>query len=119
MARLLLPVLWALVLLPSSNVVHFDGLPLDTGPELIGVLLLLPFTASVALRRHFRRLVGIWSLVVPAALVALGLVAVGGKLVLWSSGTYEGFLGCYQYALAPPRRVRASAPLRTHGSGTP
>ena len=101
-ARLLLPILWGLLLLPSSNVAHFDGLPLDTGPELIGFLLLLPFTASVALRRHFRRLVGIRGPAVPAALVALGLLAVGGDLLLWSSGTYQGFLGCYRYALAPP-----------------
>jgi hypothetical protein len=102
MARLLLPILWGLLLLPSSNVARFDGLPLDTGPELIGFLLLLPCTASAALRRHFRRLVGIRGPAVPAALVALGLLAVGGKLVLWSSGTYQGFLGCYRYALAPP-----------------
>ena len=51
----LLPILWAVLLLPSSNVGWFDGLPLDTGPELIGLLLLLPLTVSRALRRHWRR----------------------------------------------------------------
>jgi hypothetical protein len=79
MARLLRPILWVLLLLPSSNLTRFDGLSLDTGPELIGFLLLLPVTVSAALRRHFRRLVGIRDPVVPATLVALGLVAVGAS----------------------------------------
>ena len=98
----LLPILWAALLLPSSNVGWFDGLPLDTGPELIGLLLLLPLTVSRALRRHWRRLIGAWGPIVPTVLLALGLLAVGGKLALLASGTYEGFLGCYRYALAPP-----------------
>ena len=100
----LLPILWAALLLPSSNVGWFDGLPLDTGPELIGLLLLLPLTVSRALRRHWRRLIGACGPIVFTVLLALGLLAVGGKLALLASGTYEGFLGCYRYALAPPPR---------------
>ena len=102
MARALLPILWAALVLPSANLARFDGLPLDTGPELIGLLLLLPLTVSRALRRHFRRLVGARARAAPAVLVALGLVAVLGKLALLASGTHEGFLGCYRFALAPP-----------------
>src|SRR6185436_6088740 len=102
MFRALLPILWAVLLLPSSNIGRFDGLPFDTGPELIGFLLLLPLTVSAALRRFFRRLIGHRSRAVPAALLALGLLAVGGKVSLLASGAYQGFLGCYRYALAPP-----------------
>jgi len=54
MRRALLPILWAVLLLPSANFARFDGLPLDTGPELIGLLLLLPLTVSAALRRYAR-----------------------------------------------------------------
>jgi hypothetical protein len=100
--RVLLPILWAVLLLPSSNIGWFDGLPLDAGPELIGVLLLLPLTVSRGLRRHFQRAIGARSRGALAILAALGLVAVGGKLALLASGTHEGFLGCYRFALEPP-----------------
>ena len=86
----------------ACRIGRFDGLPFDTGPELIGFLLLLPLTVSAALRRLFRRLIGHRSRAVPAALLALGLLAVGGKVALLASGAYQGFLGCYRYALAPP-----------------
>jgi hypothetical protein len=80
MARALLPILWATLALPSANVARFDGPPLDTVPELLGLLLLLPLTMSRALRRHYGRVVGGWGRGVPAVLVAFGLVAgaVGG-----------------------------------------
>jgi hypothetical protein len=102
MVRALLPILWAVLLLPSANLARFDGLPLDSGPELLGLFLLLPLTASRGLRRYLWRLIGGRGRLAPAVLVAIGLVAVGGKLELLTSGTYEGFLGCYRYALAPP-----------------
>jgi hypothetical protein len=102
MARALLPLLWAALVLPSANLTRFDGLPLDTGPELVGLLLLLPLTVSRGLRRHFRRMVVARARAAPAVLVLLGLVAVGGKLALLAPGTHEGFLGCYRFALAPP-----------------
>jgi hypothetical protein len=86
MFRALLPILWAVFLLPSSNIWRFDGLPFDTGPELIGFLLLVPLTVSAALRRFFRHLIGHRSRAVPAALLALGLLAVGGKVALLASG---------------------------------
>lgn len=101
-SRALLPVLWAVLVLPSANFGRFDGLPLDTLPELIGLLLLLPLTVSGALRRYCRRRVGAWGRVAPAVLVALGLAAVGGKLALFVSGTYQGFVGCYRSTLVPP-----------------
>ena len=69
MFRALLPILWAVFLLPSSNIWRFDGLPFDTGPELIGFLLLVPLTAvsCCPLRRFFRHLIGHRSRAVPAA----------------------------------------------------
>jgi hypothetical protein len=102
MSWALLAVLWAVLVLPSANFGHFDGLPLDTVPELIGLLLLIPLTVSGGLRRYMRCLMGAHGRVVPAALVVIGLTAVGGKLALLASGTFEGFLGCYSSPLAPP-----------------
>jgi hypothetical protein len=102
MSRALLPILWAVLVLPSANFGRFDGLPLDTLPELVGLLLLLPLTVSGALRRYLRRRIGAWGRVAPAVLVALGLAAVGGKLALFASGTYQGFVGCYRSTLVPP-----------------
>jgi hypothetical protein len=98
----LLLILWVVLVLPSANFGRFNGLPFDTVPELIALFLLLPLTVSGVLRRYLWRLVGAGGRVVPAVLVLLGLVVVGGKLALFASGTYQGFLGCYRSTLVSP-----------------
>ncbi len=107
MARLLLLLSAAILVVPSANLHRLDGLPLSTGPELVGLTLLVPFAASRALRRAYagwlRALGGRLPPGCRAGLVCLALLALAVKLGLLAAGAHAGFLACYRSpAAAPP-----------------
>jgi hypothetical protein len=92
-----------LLLLPSANYQVFDGVPWSRLPEFVGFALLVPFAVSRPLRRLHGRLLHRLPPAARRLLLALGLCALAGKLVLLASGTHAGFLACYRSpAAAPP-----------------
>lgn len=103
MATASLLLLALLLVLPSANYQGFDGLPLSSGPEFLVLVLLAPLVVGRGLRRLHRRWVASWPRAARGALVALGVFAVGVKLVLLATGSHEGFLACYGSPLEPPR----------------
>ena len=102
MAGLVLALLGALLLLPSSGLQRFDGLPLGTLPEFVGLALLVPLLASRALRRLHRRALTRADPRLGRALLAAGALALVLKLLLLGAGVREGFLACYRSPLGPP-----------------
>ena len=102
MASWVLALLGAALLLPSSDLQTFDGLPLSTFPEFALLGLFVPLVASRGLRRLYARFVRrLGPLVARGGLVAVMLV-LGVKLMLLASGSHTGFLACYRTPLAPP-----------------
>ena len=102
MASWVLALLGAALLLPSSNLQTFDGLPLSTFPEFALLGLFVPLVASRGLRRLYARFVRrLGPLVARGGLVAVMLV-LGAKLMLLASGSHTGFVACYRTPLAPP-----------------
>ena len=102
MAGLVLALLGALLLLPSSPLQRFDGLPLGSVPEFTALALLLPLLASRVVRRVHRRAFGRGGPRLRRALFGAGLLALGLKLVLLGAGVHESFLACYRTPLGPP-----------------
>ena len=103
-SNLLLVLLTALLLLPSSNLHIFSGLPLDSLAEYVGFLALLPLITWPWLRNQWRDTVTGWPkhrLVIVMTLLSIGLT---GKVALLSSGNYHGFAACYRSAHEAPRR---------------
>ena len=97
------PLLLAVVLaLPSASFQVFDGLPLSTGPEFVGLALLIPLLVSRGLRRLHTRWIARWPRALRAALLSTAVLAVVVKLGLFASGTHQGFLACYRTSLEPP-----------------
>ena len=102
MAGLVLALLGTLLLLPSSPLQRFDGLPLGSVPEFTALALLLPLLASRVVRRVHRRAFGRGGPRLRRALLGAGLLALGLKLVLLGTGVHESFLACYRTPLGPP-----------------
>jgi hypothetical protein len=107
MARRVVPLLAAALLLPSANLQVLDGIPLGTLPEFAVLALLVPLVASRALRRlHARALRHAGARGTRAILVAL-VAAIGLKLGLLVAGPDAGFIACYRTPVAPPPGGRA------------
>ena len=102
MAALVLVLVGGLLLLPSSDLSRFDGLPLGTVPEFAGLALLVPLLASRALRRHHRRALARCGPRLGWALVGAGGLALALKLALFGAGVHAGFLACYRTPLGAP-----------------
>lgn len=100
-SSLVLALALALVV-PSVNVVTFDGLPLDSLWEVGALAALLPFVFSASLRASLasvlRRRVT-WG---PRALVIATTAVVVIKLLLLGMGSDRGFVGCYSSTWKPP-----------------
>ena len=101
-ARCVIPLLSAVLLLPSANVQVFDGLPLSSLPEFVALALLVPALASRALRRLYARQLRRAGSRVTRGLLAAIALALGAKLALLAGGAHTGFLACYQSPIAPP-----------------
>jgi hypothetical protein len=96
------------LLWPSGAIGVFDGLPLDTLPEFasLAVLLCLAFRPAR------------WSRAIPPALgrgaLALAVVAVVLKSILFLSGAHSGFPACYRPLLGEPGQEPADEPAQEH-----
>lgn len=101
-APALLGLFGLLLLLPSANVHRLDGLPLSRLPEFLGLVLLVPFVASAALRRRYGAFLRRAPALARHGLLGLAVGAVAAKLLLLASGTHVGFLACYRSPVAPP-----------------
>jgi len=104
MSVLLLLLLAAVLLLPSANYHELSGIPLDSLPEYVGLLALLPVIAWPWLRNQWHAMVRTWParhVAVAIILLCFGLLMKG--LLLVAEG-YEGFSACYR---ASPSRAPA------------
>ncbi len=99
---LLLALFLLLLLLPSANYHVFNGLPLSGIPEFLVLLLVLPLLASRALRRLLHDRLGRLPIVRPRWIAGVITIAIAAKLILFWSGTYDGFLACYRSPAAQP-----------------
>jgi hypothetical protein len=114
--NLLTVALAGIVLVLPSRLGPFDGVPLESRPELGLVLLLVPLFFSGALRERAASAlgrVGRWF----AAGAFVGAVAL--KLVLLAAAPNDGFSSCYRSPLAAPLsgdcEVSFSDPFRLSG----
>jgi hypothetical protein len=97
-----LPLLLLIVLallLPMKSDDLFNGLPLDSGAEAVGLLLIVPLLLSSALRRHWSVLRGGWRLWVAYAVVVGVIVLKGVALVGGDDGVY---VACYRSLATAP-----------------
>jgi hypothetical protein len=97
---------WLLVVLvPSSNLLWFSGLPLATWPEWVAVALLVPIAFS---KRLARRLVDDsprrW--LTTRRLTSAALLALGLKFLVAMTTSHVGFAACYTSPMAAPVRGR-------------
>ncbi len=95
MPLLLLGLLAIFLIAPSAPYHEFTGLPLDSLPQYLGLLALLPIVAWPWLRRRWcataARLPAGW-LALAAAVLAAGTLLKGA---LFEEGGHDGFAGCY------------------------
>ena len=102
MSYLPLSLFAALLVVPAADYQLFPGLPLSTRLSFGGFLLLVPLVVSPALRivfaRFWRRLRPAWR----TSLLAVGSVALMGKLALLAAGSHAGLLACYETPAARP-----------------
>jgi hypothetical protein len=103
MARWILAVLAGALLLPSSNVQLFDGLPLSKLPELAALALMVPIVASRGLRRLYARFLGRLGPSIARGLLGAAALSLGIKLGLLAFSPHVGYLACYRTPLTPPR----------------
>ena len=99
-AAWLLVVFALLLLLPSSELHRFSGLPLNTPHEFFACMVLLPFLLGRGLRRMLARTLTDRRCAV--LLLGVGAGAVILKAVILVGGPPGGFLACYTSPLAPP-----------------
>jgi hypothetical protein len=86
-----------LVLLPGPRYQLFAGLPADTFPSLVALVLLVPIIASGWAREKLKRLLSYFPGRLRAGAFVIVLLAVVGKLALLSFGPVQpGFVGCYR-----------------------
>ena len=96
------PILFLLVLLPTSNFHTFNGIPFSALVELIAIALLAPLLASKGIRRLYSDLLFRRRSWLGNALVSTALVGVLLKVLILISGVHTGFMGCYESPLAAP-----------------
>ncbi len=89
------------VLFPSTNAIVFSGLPLDTWPEWLGMVVLLPLTISRTLADRVAR-VRLAATVSPVLFIGIALTALALKLCLGAFSGYHGFSSCYTSPNAAP-----------------
>lgn len=97
----ILVIYFILLFFPSANYHLFSGLPLNGLAELPLLLLIIPVLVSKDLRSHYKLCLtkaGQWC---DRLLLFGGLLAIGAKVVLISTNTYEGFLACYRPLVNP------------------
>lgn len=100
-AKITLAIYFLLLIFPSTNYILFSGLPLNSPLELTLLFLIIPVLISKGLRSHHTLSlanVGRWS---TRLLLIGGLLALGVKVLLISTNTYEGFLACYRPLVEP------------------
>lgn len=95
-------VLAVALLVPSVNVVAFDGLPLDSLWEVGALAVLLPFVFSVSLREALASALKRRARWAPQALFIATTTAIVIKLLLLGAGSDRGFVGCYDSTWKPP-----------------
>jgi hypothetical protein len=102
----------AVLVFPSSNLELFDGLPFSRLPEFAALGLAVSFLLFPGLRsgqRDFwkrRRIPAAFLWIVTGAVLAL-------KIVLFASGAYSGFAGCYASPAEPTAITHEDLPART------
>ena len=100
LGKLLLPLLFLVaVLLPSSNLMLFQGLPISSLPIYIAIILSLPLIFS---KRFLNSFYGIISQKLRYFLSIIFIIVILFKLALLVSGVYDGFLACYRTPLRTP-----------------
>jgi hypothetical protein len=101
-AGLVVVLLGLALVAPGANFQLWNGLPLDSLPELLGAAILVPLMFSRKLRRQ---LIGLGASLHPRPVRTAAIVVVailGLKLVLLVSGIEVGFRGCYGSPVSPP-----------------
>ena len=88
-------ILFILILLPSSNIHIFNGLPFSGLAEYALLLTLLPFLFSSRLSRLHGVILARTSRKLTFTFILIAILAAVVKLTLFASGTYEGFKACY------------------------
>jgi hypothetical protein len=88
-------ILLVLILLPSSNIHIFNGLPFSGLAEYALLLTLLPFLFSSRLSRLHGVILARTSRKLTFIFILIAILAAVVKLTLFASGTYEGFKACY------------------------
>lgn len=88
-------ILLILILLPSSNIHIFNGLPFSGLAEYVLLLSLLPFLISSRLSRMHHAILNRASSKLGGAYILLVILAVALKLSLFMAGTNSGFKACY------------------------
>jgi hypothetical protein len=115
---LVLMLLVAAVVFPTTNVAWFDGMPLSSPHEIL--LLLLGGTAllSAGLRRQYGLLLNYGRGAVRWILLIAAVVALVAKAALLATGSSEGFVGCYSSRVAngPTCESSFANPLSLHGA---
>jgi hypothetical protein len=100
-----------ILLVPSSNLQRFDGLPLGTLPEFFALGLLIPFLFFPELRNRQAALWKRWKMTpaLPAIILALLLVL---KAMLFASGSHAGYTACYRSPAEPTSITHEQLPPR-------
>jgi hypothetical protein len=92
----------ALLVLPSGNVVEFDGIPMSSAQEVVAFVLLLTLLFSRGLRRGWITLLQRHGGRVGVVVFTMVGLALACKVVLIFSEAHEGFAACYVSPAAPP-----------------
>lgn len=116
-----LPLLAALLLVPSTDIALFSGLPVDGNVEFLAALCLLPLIFCGEVRRRWSVQARRLSTAAFRVLAAMIIAALAAKIVLLLSDEPPGFRACYRSLVTPPvERPKACEvsydnPLSRHG----
>jgi len=115
---LVLLLLVAAVVFPTTNVARFDGLPISAPLEILLLLLGVTALLSAGLRRRYGRLLELGRGAVRWILIIAAVIALLAKGALLASGASEGFVGCYWSPIADAATCERSFanPLSLHGA---
>jgi hypothetical protein len=92
----------ALLVLPSGNVVVFDGIPANSAQEVVAFVLLLPLLLSRGLRQGWITLLQRHGGRVAVVVFTVVGIALACKVVLTFTEAHQGFAACYVSPAAPP-----------------
>jgi len=95
-------ILLILALIPSVNYHLFNGFPFSGMVEYALLLSLLPYVFLRKYSRLHTMVLGRLWRKLPLIFILLAVLAAAGKVVLFQSGTYQGFVGCYTSPAAAP-----------------